>query len=73
MFICENCVNATYMMSSVKDDQRLVIILNENPDLKKIQACYGKNLAAFLKRNILNNDSNKVKYEINIILEMRRP
>lgn len=47
------------MMSSVKDDQRLVIILNENPDLKKIQACYGKNLAAFLKE-ILNNDSNKV-------------
>lgn len=59
-------------MSSVKDDQRLVIILNENPDLKKIQACYGKNLAAFLKE-ILNNDSNKVKYDINIILEMRRP
>ena len=61
MFICENCVNA--MMSSVKDDQRLVIILNENPDLKKIQACYGKNLAAFLKeiiKLILNNDSNKV-------------
>ena len=39
-------------MSSVKDDQRLVIILNENLDLKKIQACYGKNLAAFLKENI---------------------
>lgn len=59
-------------MSSVKDDQRLVIILNENPHLKKIQAGYGKNLAAFLKE-ILNNDSNKVKYDINIILEMRRP
>lgn len=26
---------------------------------KKFQACYGKNLAAFLKE-ILNNDSNKV-------------
>lgn len=55
MFICENCVND--MMFSVKVHQRLVIILNDNPDKKKIQACYGKHLAAFSK-DIINDDSN---------------
>jgi len=53
------------MKSSVKVHQRLVIILNYDNLDKKIQACYGKHLAAFSK-DIINDDSNKVKHEISI-------